>query len=346
MSEPGGGGPVAAAGAAAAGAAAAEGGDAPQEGFLSRMGGMLLKVMIFQAALNAVASFFSPSSTPMLQQQQQQQPLRNVLQPGAPFDAFIHLHYLPSSSVSVSTRQYSEPLQQYSVLEKYKASFGVGVSPLADVAAIEGKIALKTLFNQQEQQRTYCASKPAAAAAAAAAAGETSTAAAAEEEKGTAAKSKTAEETAGKAAGAAAAAAGATAAGAAAAADACGSRLPLPPAFEVWRLMNATYTYDWWSRSLEHEMTEEEAVAAAAALPEARLIQQTRSLVQVMVPFKAEETQQHSLLFGGEEESQTEESPGVPVRHLKNRFDVSLVYDSSVHNSAALSAGPLQRFGA
>lgn len=48
------------------------------------------------------------------------------------------------------------------------------------------------------------------------------------------------------------------------------------------------------------QMTAEEAAAAAAELPEERLIQRTHSLVQIMKPFKSEEGE-HSLLLGGEE---------------------------------------------
>lgn len=37
-----------------------------------------------------------------------------------------------------------------------------------------------------------------------------------------------------------------------------------------------------------------------------------------------------------------QEDKAEPIRHLKTRLDVSLVYDTSAHTSATLAAGPLQ----
>ncbi|OEH76358.1 cleft lip and palate transmembrane protein 1 protein [Cyclospora cayetanensis] len=89
------------------------------------------------------------------------------------------------------------------------------------------------------------------------------------------------------------------------------------------------------------QMSPEEAVAAAAALPEERLIQRTTSLVQKMKPFKNEE-EEHSLLLGGDQDTANTDDQTDPIRHLKSRLDVSLVYDTSVHSAATLSTGPLQ----
>ncbi|KAL8274268.1 hypothetical protein Esti_001857 [Eimeria stiedai] len=325
--------------AAPAAAAAANAGEQQQPGFLSRIGTVVLKIVLFQTAMNFVASFFAPKPQAELQQLP---PLRNVLAPHAEFDLFMHLHYVAAPAVSTLQVQPTgggppegAPQAELGLLDTYRAKLGILPPSSYGAGGLSAwdRIPLrKLMLPSASKTETYCPHTAAAKAGAAAAAGT-----------GT---------------------------------GSCSSPEPLPPPTEAWRLLGQKYTYDWWSKSEtkdvefvpdekliltedlllaltvtavphtaydgnRHEMKLEEIEAAAAALPVDRLIQRSASLVEKRKPFKLEEAE-HSLLFGGEENREKEEEKAEPIRHFKKQLDVSLVYDTSAHTPATLAAGPLQ----
>lgn len=328
----------------------ADAGQEQQPGFLSRIGTVLFKIMMFQTLMNFAASYFAPKPQPNLQQLP---PLRNVLAPNAEFDLFMHLHYVPSPVVDESEASPPGKAPELGLLDMYKAKLGVLPAPAATGGPLRmwGRIPLKKLMNPSPRRESYCLRSVAAD---------------------------------GSSSPTAASGAGAGMARSVPETDAregemrCFSPRDLPSPIEAWQLLGQKYTYDWWSKSAmkeiqvtldsefltnddhmlvltvtavphtaydgnRHEMTPETALKAAAELPEERLIQRSQSLVQLMKPFKGEESE-HSLLFGGEQEQKDkeEEEKVEPMRHLKTHFDVSLVYDTSTHTAASLTAGPLQ----
>ncbi|PFH35493.1 cleft lip and palate transmembrane protein 1 (clptm1) protein [Besnoitia besnoiti] len=78
---------------------------------------------------------------------------------------------------------------------------------------------------------------------------------------------------------------------------------------------------------------------------EMQTLQRVTSLMQAM-PLVANKEEEHSLLLGGEQEEKrrkNEKQDSEPVVwHLKNRLDVSLVFDSSQHTPQNLRVGPMQ----